>query len=140
MWRRNYVTHSHIMSYNVSLLQNMSSNLEIEKRCVYCGNKFIAKTLKTKYCSHKCNSRHYKQRKRQEKINSHLEEQISPPSTQNIKVDLKEKEFLNVAQTALLIGVSRRTIYRMLKSEELRYHKLGNRTIIKRADINKLFE
>ena len=118
----------------------MSSNIEIEKKCVYCGNKFIAKTLKTKYCSLKCNQKHYKQRKRQEKIDNYTEEKINPPNEQNIKIDLKDKEFLSVSQTALLIGVSKRTIYRLIQNNELKYHKIGRRTIIKRLDINKLFE
>jgi len=100
---------------------------------------FIAKTLKTKYCSHKCNQRHYKQRKRQEKINAHIEEQINPVTEQDSKIVLKDKEFLSVSQTALLIGVSKRTVYRLLQNKQLDYHKIGSRTIVKRIDIDKLF-
>lgn len=118
----------------------MSSKIEVEKICYYCGNKFLAKTLTTKYCSHKCNSRHYKQLKREEKLNSFKEEQINQPNEKLVKIDLKNKEFLSVSETSLLIGVSKRTVYRLMENKKLNHYKLGSRTIIKRIDINKLFE
>ena len=49
---------------------NMSSNLQILKSCIYCGGDYFAKTTTTRYCSHICNQKHYKERKRQEKIYS----------------------------------------------------------------------
>lgn len=118
----------------------MSSKIEIEKTCYYCKQKFIAKTLTTKYCSHKCNQRHYKQRKREEKINNFKEEQINKPNKQLIKIDLKNKEYLSITETALLIGISRRTVYRLISNKKLTSYKIGNRTILKRVDIDKLFE
>lgn len=132
----------HTMSqYDIERHTNtkMSSNIKIEKQCVYCRNTFIARTVKTKYCSHKCNQRHYKQKKRQEKINSVIEEQVGPSTKNLLRVDLRDKEFLNVAQTALLIGVSKRTVYRMLQEKTLCFYKIGSRTIIKRNDVDKLF-
>lgn len=38
----------------------MSSNLKIPKICEFCKNTFIARTTRTRYCSHTCNSRAYK--------------------------------------------------------------------------------
>ena len=46
----------------------MSSNIEIKRVCEYCGNEFTARTTKTKYCSHKCNSRDYKKKIKEKKI------------------------------------------------------------------------
>lgn len=116
------------------------SRIEIEKTCYYCKQKFIAKTLTTKYCSHKCNSRHYKQRKREEKLNSYTEEQINKPNDQLVKVDLKHKEYLSISETGLLIGLSRRSIYRLIQNQKLQVYKFGTRTILKRTDVDKLFE
>lgn len=118
----------------------MSSNIEIEKTCLYCNFKFIAKTLTTKYCSHKCNSRHYKQVKREEKLNSFNKENSSKTIEKIVSTDLEQKEFLSVQESASLLGISQRTIYRLLKKNILNYHKIASRTIIKRSDINKLFE
>ena len=52
----------------------MSSNIKIEKTCTFCGEKFIARTTVTKYCSHKCASRAYKVRAREEKVLKATEE------------------------------------------------------------------
>ena len=46
----------------------MSSNIRVQKICEYCGEEFTAKTTQTRYCSHNCNSRDYKARKKAEKI------------------------------------------------------------------------
>ena len=116
----------------------MSSKIEIQKNCIYCKNIFIAKTLKTKYCSHTCNSRHYKKRKRDEKLKNFKEEVINKPNEQNIKIDLRYKEFLSIPETALLIGISKRTVYRLIEKKDLKPYKLGGRTIIKRIDIDNL--
>ncbi len=118
----------------------MSSNIEIVKTCIYCKNTFVAKTLKTKYCSHTCNSRHYKKKKRDEKLNNFNEELINKPNEQNIKVDLRHREYLSIPETALLIGISKRTVYRLIERQELKPYKLGGRTIIKRIDIDNLFD
>ena len=40
----------------------MSSNIEIQKKCKWCGQIFIARKTSTNYCSHKCNNAAYKER------------------------------------------------------------------------------
>jgi excisionase family DNA binding protein len=54
--------------------------------------------------------------------------------------ELKEKPFLSIAETCKLIGISRRTVYRMLERGELIAGKAGKRTILRRSDLDKLFE
>ncbi|MCH4830602.1 helix-turn-helix domain-containing protein [Flavobacterium columnare] len=114
----------------------MSSNLKIEKTCVFCKETYIAKTLLTKYCSHKCNSRHYKQRKREEKIETFL----NPPqvTTNSSTISIADKEFLSIIETSVLIGISIRTVHRLMKNESLKFSKIGRRTIISRNSVNKL--
>jgi excisionase family DNA binding protein len=53
--------------------------------------------------------------------------------------ELKAKPFLSVAEACTLLGISRRTIYRMLERGELRAGKAGKRTIFQRSEIDKLF-
>ena len=38
----------------------MSSNIEVQRICEYCDKEFTARTTKTRFCSHACNSRAYK--------------------------------------------------------------------------------
>ncbi len=118
----------------------MSSNIEISKHCLYCGKEFTAKTLATRYCSHTCNSRHYKQLKREEKLNGFIAAQTKPEqSAPSFDVQLQQKEFLSIEETAQLIGASRRTIFRLIASNKLKAGKVGSRSIIKRSEIDKLF-
>jgi len=132
----------------------MSSNIKIPKFCQYCGQAFVAQKTTTRFCSHKCASRAYKQRKREEKVGSTLKEQIKSVTSANSEnlqslqslpiqtgnfINLRDKEFLSVQEAAILLGASRWTIQRMIQREELKAGKLGRRTIIPRSEIDNLF-
>lgn len=122
----------------------MSSNMAIPKTCSYCGKAYIAKTTMTRYCSLKCNSRHYKQKVKDDKIQlSLLQQQQTMQSLQTSQTanpnSLSNKDYLCVQDAAELIGVSRWTINRMIKRGELQIHKFGRKKIIERSQIDKLF-
>jgi excisionase family DNA binding protein len=119
----------------------MSSNFEITKICLCCGKEYTAKTLTTRYCSHDCNRRHYKQLKREEKINSYKEPQApsEQPVQMHVEVLLQQKQFLSIDETSILIGASRRTIHRLIAAKRLQVGKVGSRTIITRKAIDHLF-
>ncbi|MEG1005727.1 MAG: DNA-binding protein, partial [Bacteroides sp.] len=38
-----------------------SSSIRIKKVCEWCGEVFYAQKTTTRYCSHRCNSRAYKE-------------------------------------------------------------------------------
>lgn len=133
----------------------MSSNIKIPKFCQYCGQAFVAQTTTTRYCSKTCNSRHYKQLKREEKVRATLKEQINTVTNTNVQdlqslqnlpiksgnfINLRDKEFLSVQEAAILVGASRWTIQRMIQRDEIKAGKLGRRTIIPRAAIDNLFK
>lgn len=101
---------------------------------MFCDSTFIAKTTVTKYCSHKCASRAYKARKRKEKIEK-VTHQIKD---ENYSPTIKDKEFLSIKESSLLLGVSRWTISRLIKKKLLPSKNIGRRVIIKRKDIEKL--
>ena len=83
----------------------MSSNLELQRICQHCNTSFIARTTVTKYCSHKCTSRAYKERKRAEKVQKSNTETIQT-LIKPIE-DLKAREFLTVRQVAKLLNCCR---------------------------------
>lgn len=121
----------------------MSSNIEIQKICQHCGNEFTAKTTVTKYCSHNCARKAYKLRIKQEKISKSNQETNSQKllSISDLKLEeIKQKDFLSIKEASKLLGVSDRTFYRLMKNGTISFKKLGNRTIISRIEINKLFE
>jgi excisionase family DNA binding protein len=117
----------------------MASNIKVQRICQFCGNEFTARTTVTQYCSDNCAKRGYKVRKRNEKIEK------SQTETKAVKAkpitDLKAKEFLSVRDAAKLIGCSRQTVYSIINSGRLNAVNLKEKkTIIRRADIDKLFE
>jgi excisionase family DNA binding protein len=121
----------------------MSTNLHIPKTCEYCGNLFTAKTTVTRYCSHTCNSRHYKQIKREQKVNktlaeTHLRTSTPQPETEN-PYKIADKDFLSVSEVSKLIGVSRWTIQRMIKRGQLKAVPFGRKHIVSRSQIENLF-
>lgn len=116
----------------------MSSNIEIERVCEYCKQLFKAKTTATRYCSHQCNSRGYKANVKGLKIKL---SNIETKNTTTSAIDfINAKEYLSIRDARVLIGISTRSLYRLIKNKQLHIDKIGTRTIIQRREINKLFK
>ena len=116
----------------------MSSNIEVQRICEHCKREFTARTTRTRYCSHKCNSRAYKANITKQKIeasNSQSMKTISLPIE-----ELKSKEFLSIAEACKLLSVSRWTIWRKIKNDEIKASKIGSRTIIKRIELDNFLK
>ncbi|MFV8340726.1 helix-turn-helix domain-containing protein [Flavobacterium sp. LB3P21] len=117
----------------------MSSNISVYRICGFCGFEFVAHKTITKYCSLKCSSKDYKRRLKNQKIESSILQTIKIKNQPLI--DLKDKEFLNVKQLALLLGFSLKTVYRLIKTKRINAYNFSERkTLIRRCDINVLFE
>jgi excisionase family DNA binding protein len=122
----------------------MSSKIEIDKNCEYCGKLYIARTLYTRYCSHTCNKKGYKAIKRQERINNHeiiaSKKKIADVAMAlPVLAEIKAKDFLSVTETCALVGVSRNTLFRWIKGNLLPTYQHGTKHLIKKEDINKIF-
>lgn len=109
----------------------MSSNIEIEGTCLFCNNAFIAKTTKTKYCSLKCASKAYKQKQRKAKIENSTKGTLSKPNSTDLSI-LKGREYFTISKAALLLGVSRATMYRYLAANITEWYSV--------EDIQKKFD
>jgi excisionase family DNA binding protein len=115
----------------------MSSNIEVQRICIHCNDEFTAKTTVTQYCSLKCSQKAYKVRKRLEKIKG--SNQLTASKKLQPFEELKKKEFLNINEVGLLLGISRRTVYRMFDTEQITKYKIGSRSFIKRTEIDGIF-
>ncbi|WP_231926268.1 helix-turn-helix domain-containing protein [Flavobacterium gilvum] len=87
----------------------------------------------------KCTKASSKQKIRNTKI------EISNQETKKIKNEpiekLKEKEFLSVTEVSKLIGCSRQNVYKLINHGKLdATNILEKKTIVKRSDLDKLFE
>lgn len=120
----------------------MSSKIQIQRICEYCGKEFTAQTTVTRFCSHKCNSRAYKLKVKELKVGKSNEEtnQQKILSASDVQLEvIKQKDFLSIKEAYTLLGVSERTFYRLMKDGTISATKLGGRTIIKRSIIDNLF-
>lgn len=116
----------------------MSSNITVTKICEFCTAEFIAKKTTSKTCSDRCAKMLYKQKKKQAKVEK-AEKETAIIKAKPIE-DLKARDYLSIDETCKLLGISRRTVYRMFDRGELKAGKAGTRILIKRSDLDKLFE
>ena len=112
----------------------MSSTIEITKICEFCGKSFVARKCSTRYCCKRCAEHANKQQKR----NHHVAEQQQIANNQTIG-GIAEREFLSPTQCAILLGVSRRTLYRYLTANKIPCCQFRGCTRIRRKDVETLF-
>jgi hypothetical protein len=117
----------------------MSSNIRVERVCSHCGNSFIAKTIVTNYCSHKCSQHAYKQRQREEKLKRINQKELSKPIS-NQSPTLNNKDFLSVEETAQLLNVGKSTVHRYCWDGKINCVRLNRKIFIRRSDIELLFD
>ena len=120
----------------------MSSNIRINKICKHCGEVFVAKTFKTQFCSHSCNSKDYKKREKIRKIEESQEEyksnlKNSKSESMNME-ELKSKIYLSIAEVCLLVGMSDSTIRKFVKEGRLKTIRLGKKHLILKSQIENL--
>jgi excisionase family DNA binding protein len=60
--------------------------------------------------------------------------------TDKTNLDLREKPFLSVMEVCILLGISRRTVSRLLDRGELAATKFGRRLLFKRSELDELFD
>jgi len=115
----------------------MSSNIRINRICQYCNKEFEARKTTSKTCSDYCAKMFYKARQKAAKIeqsNAETKQVIAKPIE-----EIKAKDFLSITDTCKLLGISRWTIWRIIKKEEIKAVKIGKRVVISRESINSLF-
>ena len=122
--------------------------MEIVKKCEWCHKTFIAQMVTARFCSSKCCDQAYRyKRKVQSGKYTPVDEGIDMSTIarrvderKHLNESLKDKEFLSPSEAAKLLGVCRSTIYNYLWQQYLRAKQFRGKTIIRRSDIEKLFD
>jgi len=108
------------------------SKLKIPKVCECCRKTFEAKTVVTRFCSKSCAYKADNDRKKAERQEVMQQELIA-----NIP---SNRPYISVAEAVLLFGISRDTIYRLVRMGKIPAFNLGERlTRISRAHIEAMF-
>lgn len=113
----------------------MSSNIKVNRICAFCKKEFVARTTVTRCCSDHCAKRFYKLKKREEKIEE-SNKQTLIMGAMSVE-EWKLREFFSISEFSKLVGVSRWTLWRAIKRNELTVAKIGARVIIDRKEIEK---
>ena len=112
----------------------MASNIDIQKKCEWCGVIFTAHKTSTAYCSHRCANLAYKERVRKKRVQEFqlkFDEEAKPHS---------EKEFLTPTEVSSFLGVGRTSIYRYIRNRKIKVLRFDGKTLIWRSDIDKMFD
>lgn len=116
------------------------SNIRIKKICEWCGQEFVAQKVTTKYCSHRCANLAYKQAIRAKRIQQE-EQRIQIVKTEKPLMDIKDKEYLSIAQAATLLGLSLQAVYKMIYTGHLAAYKLSSRlSFVRQSDIEEMLK
>ena len=127
------------MQRNATKIDNVRAKHSIKKVCEYCNIEFEASKSTTRYCSHKCNSRALKEAKRK-KVIQLTEKLTKQKKVERLIKDVSSQEYLSISEAAMLMGLSRWTIYRYVVDGRIVSKRLSERTTrIKKADLDSFF-
>ena len=115
----------------------MSSRIDIQKRCKWCGNIFIAHKTSTEYCSHRCANLAYKDKVRKQRIESFQRESGKKINTLPA---IDNKEYLNPTEASELLCIGRTSIYRYIRSGNIKVVRFKRKTLIRKTDIEDMAE
>ncbi|MGL6126651.1 helix-turn-helix domain-containing protein [Chryseobacterium artocarpi] len=120
----------------------MSSNIRIEKICIFCKEKFIAKTFSTKYCTHGCNQKDYKKKVKEDKLRKSEEQFQTDVKLKELKVvsidDIQKKTYLTIKEVCLLINISESTIRKLIKNGKLKTIRVGKKHFLLKSELNNI--
>ena len=107
--------------------------MRLNKVCQHCQQEFIAKTMLTRYCSHACNRKAYKQAKREEKLKSAIDDVSVQQTVASATISwntLENKPLLNLKEAAQMLNISPLTLRRWIKKGVVSSKKLGKKHLI----------
>lgn len=108
------------------------------KICTFCGKEFTCLKSSTHYCSHRCSSLAYKQRKKDER--NKVAEALFRENRNLALIDRMDKmELLSPSMAALYLGMNRTTVYRYISAGALPSIRIGNSTRIRKNDLDNMF-
>ena len=89
------------------------AKFEIRRKCMVCGEPFMAKTVESWYCSPRCSKIAYKRRRDEEIRHSKLDVIVR-------KIP-KSQEYVKVSEAYALFGISKDTLYRLIRKGKIPY-------------------
>ena len=109
-----------------------AAKFEITRQCKVCGETFVAKTIESWYCSPKCSKIAWKRRKDEELRLQRLDDVV--------KKIPKSKKYITVPEAYALFGISKETLYRLIRKGTIPSVNAGERqTLLSKEELMKLY-
>ena len=109
-----------------------AAKFQIIRKCRICGQEFLAKTIDSWCCSERCIRVASKRKKDEEARQKRLDEVVK-----NIP---KGEDYIKVSEAYALFGISRDTLYRLIRKETIRHINLGTNQIrVSKSELMKLY-
>lgn len=109
-----------------------ASKFQIVRKCQVCGEEFMAKTIESWYCSPRCSKIAWKRRHDEEEINKLLDKVVETIP--------KEQDYIKVTEAYALFGISRFTLYRLIRKGQISHINLGTNQIrVSKEELMKLY-
>ncbi len=103
-----------------------------QKVCPICGKTFTPKTITSVYCSRPCSNKAFKQKKAQQEKDEKLKAIVGAIPSQ--------RQYLSVQEAIAVFGISKSTLYRLIRFGQIPTINLGARLIrIDRQKLESLF-
>lgn len=113
-----------------------TSKIKIEKNCEWCGRKFYAQKISTRFCCKRCNEHAYKDKLRHTQVT----ETIRRTESKSLD-EMRGKEFLSIKEAATILGITVRAAYNLIYRGQLKASKLSPRmTIIQKSSIQAMLD
>ena len=108
------------------------AKFEIRRKCMVCGEPFMAKTIESWYCSPRCSKIAYKRRRDEEIRHSKLDVIVR-------KIP-KSQEYVKVSEAYALFGISKDTLYRLIRKGKIPYVNAGKKMIrVSKTELMKMY-
>ena len=109
-----------------------AAKFEIVRKCKVCGEPFNAKTIESWYCSPSCSKIAWKRNKDEELRMQKLDEVV--------KKIPKSKDYITVPEAYALFGISKETLYRLIRKSVISSVNVGERqTRVSKEELLKLY-
>ncbi|MFR9165938.1 MAG: helix-turn-helix domain-containing protein [Dysgonomonas sp.] len=118
----------------------MRAKHSIRKICEFCKSEFDASRSTAKYCSHKCNSRALKEKKRLQ-VKGLTETNTKTEKIELVKQKLSDRPYISIAEASILLGICKQTVYNLAHSGKIKATRVTSRlTFVSRKSIDELIE
>lgn len=108
------------------------AEFEIIRKCKVCGEPFQAKTIESWYCSPRCSKIAWKRRKDEERRMQQLDEVVR-------KIP-KSKDYITVPEAYAMFGISKETLYRLIRKGSISSVNAGQRQIrVSKEELLKIY-